>query len=56
MLYCVVILFVVGCLVFIYCFVGKDCIGFVVVLVFEVVGLDCDVIVVDYLCSNDFVL
>ncbi|GAB7146056.1 hypothetical protein LRC484719_46630 [Mycobacterium riyadhense] len=38
-----------------HCFAGKDRTGFVVATVLEAVGLDRDVIVADYLRSNDAV-
>ena len=38
-----------------HCFAGKDRTGFVIATVLETIGLDRDVIVADYLRSNDSV-
>ena len=38
-----------------HCFAGKDRTGFVIAMVLEVIGIDRDVIVADYLRSNDSV-
>lgn len=51
----VVTLLAAGRPVLTHCFAGKDRTGFVVALVLEAVGLDRDVIVADYLRSNDSV-
>lgn len=42
-----------GRLVLTHCFAGKDRTGFIVAMVLEAVGLDRDVILADYLRSND---
>ena len=51
----VVTLLAAGRPVLTHCFAGKDRTGFVIATVLEVIGLDRDVIVADYLRSNDSV-
>ena len=51
----VVTLLAAGRPVLTHCFAGKDRTGFVIATVLETIGVDRDVIVADYLRSNDSV-